>query len=221
VADLVIASLMGAWIVQKIVLSLPGFAGYVLPIVSAANTAAYVTIAALALRIVAETVATHLYPDRLAAVHPAKMPWPSKRRSVLAALFRTALFVFFARMAVTVSWQLAVGALLFLVPQVLKVYERDLPTWPPLQRVVPEKMVKTVVLLFATGLLALWVLEALKDDPHLIDNAFVLLALPGVTIAVMGAFAGEKPDPEFRWRRAAAGTGLLTLGALQAMGKLF
>ena len=64
-ADFVIASLIGAWAVQKIVLALPGLAGAQLPISAHADLAALCVLAALVGRLVFETIAAHLYPRRL------------------------------------------------------------------------------------------------------------------------------------------------------------
>jgi hypothetical protein len=219
-ADVVIASLMGAWIAQKIILSLPGLAGYRLPIAHYANTAAYVILAAVAVRIVLETVAIHLYPQRLATVHADDIPWPSEGRQVLAAMFRTGLFVFFAIVAVGNSWQLVVGAAIFLASQFLFVFERRLPTWKPLQRVVPVGLFKTVLMLFVMSAFAAWALSQLKGSDNLIGDSFVLLALPGTVLALVAAFGGKKPDKPFRWRRAAAGTAVLMLGVMQVLGLL-
>src|SRR5262249_4654935 len=65
-ADFLIASLVGAWAVQQILLALPGFAGVELPIAGHANDAALAILIALVVRMAAETLSAHLYPHRLA-----------------------------------------------------------------------------------------------------------------------------------------------------------
>jgi hypothetical protein len=220
VADFVIASLIGAWAVQQIVRSLPGLAGYELPIADSANQAALAVLIALLVRMAAETLAANLFPERLKAVNPPEIPRPPEGRQVPGALFRAAVFVFVAISVVGSSWQLWVGAVLFLVPQILKIYERRMPVRPSVGRVVPEGLLKVVFMLFLMSACGALVIGALRGSENLIPNAFVLLALPGFALALLGAAAGKLPKQPVTWKGRLGGIVILSLGILQVNGLL-
>jgi hypothetical protein len=85
-ADLVIASLIGAWAVQKLAAAFPGLAGHPLPIATETTPLALAVLIALLARFAVETLVIHLYPERLNRVLPATVPsaggtsgWPRRR----------------------------------------------------------------------------------------------------------------------------------------------
>src|SRR5206468_5867620 len=77
VADFVIASLIGAWVVQKALVALPGLSGYDLPIRAHADEVALWVLGALIIRMTGETLAAHLYPRRLDTVEPRRLRQPT------------------------------------------------------------------------------------------------------------------------------------------------
>ncbi len=219
-ADFVIASLIGAWAVQKIVLGLPGLAGYHLPIAASANTAAIAVLVALVLRMALESVAARYYPARLATVHPAKVPRSGARQRLLATLLRTAVFVFIAVVVVGPSWQLWVGAAFFVVPQVLCVYENHFRNLPSIYRVMPRGLLKLVLMLFFAKLFGSLVLGAIHNSRTAIADAFVLLSLPGLLLSLLDLFGRDGPGITLRWWQRIGGAALLVIGVLQVAGVL-
>jgi hypothetical protein len=221
-ADFVIASLIGAWAVDNIVTALPGLSGYDLPIASHATLISLVVLGALVVRMLGETASAHYYPLRLDRVHHGELDEPGAVHRLGAALLRTAIFVFVAVLIVGESWQLWVAGLLFLVPQIVDVFEERLPKSVSLGRMLPQGLLGIVLILFVTaGLGAL--LLSLKPKAELADS-FVILAIPGALLAVLGGFGEEreKADPSsIGWSTRALGTLLLALGVLQVLGYLF
>lgn len=216
--DVLIASLMGGWAVQKGVGALNGLAGHVLPIAGSADRIALAALAAIAGRIVLESVAGWAYPSRLGAVRPEKLPKPGKAQRLTAIGLRTVMFVFVAVAFLGTPWQLWVGAVLFLVPQVLSVYEDAFPNVPKLFRVLPKRIVKTVFMMFVgtlSGLALAWLLE---DPASRIVNGFVLLSLPGLVFSVIELFGREGDTPEQTWRRELAGGAVVAVGIAAAFG---
>lgn len=217
-ADVLIASLMGGWAVQKSIGALSGLAGHVLPIAGAADRIALAAVAAIAGRIVLETVAGWAFPARLAAVRPEKLPKPGKVQRIAAAGLRTVMFVFVAVPFLGTPWQLWVGALLFLVPQVLSVYEDAFPNAPKLFRVLPKRIVKAVVMMLVgtlSGLALAWLL----DDPAArIVNGFVLLSLPGLVFSLVELFGREGDERTQSWPRELAGGAVVAVGIAAALG---
>ena len=220
-ADFVIASLIGAWAVQKIVLALPGLAGTELPLTAYANTAAYCVLAALVVRLGLETLAAHLYPWRLGSAEPGDLPDPPALQRLGATALRTGIFVFFAYIVVGTSWQLWVGAALFVIPQVLAVYEERVPNSPGLFRALPKGLVELVLmLLVGTAVGALLISTMDENAETFIANSFVLLSLPGFVLSLLQLFGREGDEPRIGWGKRIAGAGLLGVGILAALGLL-
>lgn len=217
-ADFVIASLIGAWAVQKIVLGLPGLAGYKLPIAASANAAAVAVLLALVVRMALESIAARYYPTRLSSVHPAKVPRSGPRQRLLATLLRTAVFVFIAVVVVGPSWQLWVGTAFFLVPQVLCIYENRFRNVPSIYRVMPRGLLKLVLMLFVARLFGAVVLGAIHNNRDAIADAFVLLSLPGLVLSLLDLFGRDGPGITLRWWQRVGGAGLLAVGVLQIAG---
>ena len=191
-ADFIIASLIGAWAVQKIVLALPGLAGIELPLTAYANTAAYAVLAALVVRLGLETLAAHLYPRRLDAAEPGELSDPGALLRLGATALRTVIFVFFAHIVVGSSWQLWVGAALFVIPQVLAVYEERVPNSPGLFRALPKGLVELVLmLLVGTAVGALLISTMDENAETFIANSFVLLSLPGFLLSLLQLFGRD------------------------------
>jgi len=220
-ADFIIASLIGAWAVQKIVLALPGLAGVELEVADYANLAAYCVLGALVVRLGLETIAAHLYPQRLDVAEPGDLPQPSAIQRLGATGLRVAVFVFFASIVVGSSWQLWVGAALFVIPQVLAVYEDRLPNSPALFRALPKGLVELVLMLFVgTAVGALLVDTMDENAATFIANAFVLMAIPGFLLSLLHLFGRDGDEPPIGWGKRLAGVVLLILGILLALGLL-
>ncbi len=218
-ADFVIASLIGAWAVQKIVLALPGLAGVELPLTEYANTAAYAVLGALVLRLCLETVAAHLYPKRLDIAEPGELPDPSALLRLGATALRMVVFVFFAYIVVGTSWQLWVGAALFVIPQALAVFEERMPNSPGLFRALPKGLVELVLMLLVTTAVGALLISTMNENAEtFIANSFVLLSLPGFVLSLLQLFGRDGDEPKIGWGKRIAGVALLALGVLAALG---
>jgi hypothetical protein len=230
--DFVIASLIGAWAVQKLVIALPGLSGYKLAIGSQANEVAVWLLAGLVVRMFGEQLAAHFYPRRLAAVQPRELREPGELQQLWAAVLRTGIFLFIAVVVVGSTWQLWVAGVLFLVPQMMAVFEGRFRKSPALGRLLPEGLVEVLIMLFLlTGLGALLLSTHAKT---LIADSFVLLAVPGALLSILHLFGGDADEAADGAEEAAtgstdrrwwvvqiAGAALLGAGVLQVLGLLF
>lgn len=219
-ADVVIASLVGAWAVQKILQGLPGLAGLDLPIAERADTTALLVLGALALRMAVETVAAHWYPQRLARVQPAELSAPGRGQRLAANLLVLTVFLFVAVSYLGSCWQLYVGGALFVMPGLLGLVAHRFPTVPRLQAVMPKGVPQTVLLLLVGALLGTVILGDLLEGQQLIRTSFVVLALPGFVVAVLELFAGDRDERALRWYQQILGLPVLVLGILLAVGVL-
>ncbi|MEA2222777.1 MAG: hypothetical protein QOH83_1153, partial [Solirubrobacteraceae bacterium] len=217
-ADLVIASLVGAWAVQQIVSALPTLAGKDdLPIAAHADAAALWVLLALAIRIGAETLAAYLYPRRLARVQPRDLPPPRRLQRLAAAVGRAAVFAFVATVVVGSSWQLWVGAALFVVPEILSVYRDRLPQFAWLSRVRPRGLAEVVVVLLVTTGIGALLLSSDYDPRTIVPDGFVILSVPGFILSMLGLFTPDDERP-LGWRHRLAGVPLLALAVAVVLG---
>jgi hypothetical protein len=217
-ADIVIASLVGAWAVQKILQGLPGLSGLELPIADQANTAALVVLAALAVRMMIETLAAHWYPMRLSQVQPAELPGSRVSQYLAAKALTLTIFLFAAVSYVGFCWQLYVGAILFILPQVLELWEDRFPNSPKLHIILPRGIVQIVALLVVGAFVGNLILSNVRHSQELIRESFVLLSLPGFALSLLELAGREGPDRELHWRDQIMGTIVLVTGVLLVLG---
>ena len=219
--DFVIGSLIGAWVVYEVVGALPGLAGLELAIADHATDAAAAVLLALFARMGLETLAAHLYPKRLAIAEPAELPEPGRLQRLNAIALRGALFVLFATIIVGPRWQLWVGTALFIAPQVLGLVEDRLPRWSALGRVLPRGLLELVLVLLVVTALGSLVLQSSDSSASALANAFVILAIPGFALSMLGVFGGEPAERTLSWPVRLGGIAVLALGILLVLGELF
>jgi hypothetical protein len=220
-ADFVIASLIGAWAVNKIILALPGVAGRQLAIAEHADAAAYCVLAALVVRLAAETIAAHLYPQRLDTSEAADVPQPGELQRLGASVLRTALFVFFAHIVVGSGWQLWAAAALFIVPQILAVYEERFPNSPALSGVLPRGLLALVLMLFVVTAVGAVLLDTMNEHSKtFLADTFVILALPGFVLSLLSLFGRTGDEAPIGWGKRVAGLAVLITGVLLVLGLL-
>jgi hypothetical protein len=220
-ADFVIASLIGAWAVNKIILALPGVAGRQLAIAEHADTAAYCVLAALVVRLAAETIAAHLYPRRLDNSEAGDVPQPGELQRMGASVLRTALFVFFAYIVVGRGWQLWAVAALFIIPQILAVYEERFPSSPALSGVLPRGLLELVLMLFVATAVGVLLLDTMDEHSKtFLADSFVILALPGFLLSLLSLFGRGGDEAPMGWGKRIAGLGVLIIGILVVLGLL-
>ena len=217
-ADVVIASLVGAWAVKLIVEGLPGLARLDLPLADSAGAIALIVLAALAVRMVIETVAAHWYPLRLSQVQPADMQDPSNAQRLAAHVLVLGVFVFVAISYLGSCWQLYVGGALFIAPKVLHLVADRLPNSPRLHAVTPHGIVAIVLMLFVGAVVGAIVLGYFSSGQEAIRNSFVLLSLPGLALALLDLFGREGPERELPFRHQLLGIPLVAIGVLLALG---
>ena len=199
-------------------LALPTLSGLDLPVAEQANLAALIVLGALAARMVLETIAAHWYPARLSAVQAPELPGPRTGQRLAAKLITLTIFLFVAASYVGFCWQLYVGGVLFIVPQLLEFFEDRLPNFPKLHTALPQGLVQIVLLLFVTAFLSVLAVDSFQDSQELIRYSFLLLSIPGFVFAVLGLFGREGPKPELRWRHQLAGVLVLAIGVLFVVG---
>ena len=209
VADTVIGTLTAGWAVQKTIGGMPGLSGLDLPIADRAGTIALIAMAAVVTRVLVEEFAAWRYPLRLSAVEKSKMPFAGTRQRIFATGLRTVLFVFLSIAFIGNCWQLWVGAALFLVPQVLSIYERKFPNSERLHGLLPGGIFKTLLMLIVGSFFAKLVFSILSNPDSMLRNGFTLMTIPGLILSALGLFGHDGPDPKWTWPRQFVGLGIL------------
>lgn len=218
-ADFVIDSLIGAWAVHSIVGSLPAMAGVELAIADDASLIAACVLIALVVRLALETLAAHLYPRRLDVSEAGDLPEPGRFQRFGASMVRTTLFVFVAYIIAGSSWQLWTGAALFLIPQILALYEERFPRSRALARALPRGLLEIVLTLLVLAALTALLKNAMDvGSRDFLPNSFVLLALPGFVLSMLSLFGEQPQDEPAGWGKRVAGIVLLAVGVLLVVG---
>jgi hypothetical protein len=216
-ADFVIASLIAAWAIQKMVKGLPGLSGFDLPIGSRADVIALAVLTAMVGRMAIESVAANLYPRRLTQVQPERLPHAPSVQRMAAIAIRTAIFLLVAVAFVGVRWQLFVGATLFVIPQLLSVYEHHFPNFVGLHSRLPKGIVKSVLMLAVGVVFGAVVFHRHRPPAELIADAFVLLSLPGFVLSLLSLLGRDGPERDLHWTARFAGLAVLMAGIFLAV----
>jgi hypothetical protein len=183
-----------------------------LSITTHATKVALIVLGACAFRIVLEAVAVRWYPNRLAEVQPESLPQPIAAQRIAAAGVRTGLLLFVASGFLGWHWQLCVGGLLFLLPQVLSVFEGHIPNSTRVYRLLPRGIVRLVLMLvLGVGIGALVHRTGAQSGNPLLDS-FLFLAIPCAILSGLELFGREGPSPDEGWGRWLAGAGFLGAG---------
>jgi hypothetical protein len=211
-ADVVIVSLIVGWSAKKLVGALPGLAALDFPIAERSGTIALVALGAMALRMGLETIAMWLYPQRLDAVTPSKLPKPGTLHKLVVLMLQTCLFVFVAYAFLGGVWELWAGAALFAVPQVISFQKDHLPNVSWLTRILPGGILKTTLMMIVGTLFAGLVSSRIDDPARFISIGFVVLGFPGLVLTFMSFFGRDGKKWEMNWLYRIGGIAVLALG---------
>jgi hypothetical protein len=220
-ADFIIVSLIGAWVVQRIVLALPGLAGMLLPIDAHANQIALIVLAALVVRLAFETLAAHLYPLRLDSTASDTFPTPPKPVLIGSGAGRTAIYAFLVYVLIGDCWQLYVSSALFFLTQLIWVFPERFPNFTWLYRAVPKGLTQLVVFLYGYTIAWLLMKQYLNPDPAtFFPDVFVGYGLLGLVLPLPLLFGRSGQARQIGWGKRILGLGVLVIAVLQVRGYL-
>jgi hypothetical protein len=221
VFDYVMMPVFVAFAAGSMLKALNGLSG--LEIVSSEDVSNLRWIVALAVivRLASEDVAAHWYPERMRQVQPAKLVSPGKPVTVVSILMRAFVFIMICEPFFGVTTTTIAAAVLLALPQVLKMWEDDLPNFVVINKWFPRGLFR----FFCTLVLGAFLTSQLigsDGGADAVRSSFIWLLLPGVLIGVielLGRSGGNWPNVALRrslgavvWLGAAAMvTGQLTL----------
>ncbi len=216
ITDYALASVLTGWVVQQIVLGLPGLSGLQLPVTIHARVIALWAAGLIILRFAAEDIALRLFPGRLNKLEPEYRE-RTILQQVLATIFKVTIFGVIAGQFIGLSAELFIGVGLFGLPLVMGIFEDKFPKSAALQKWMPTGIIEMLVMTLAGYFLAILVQARYPGARTYVLVSFVLLSLPGLLLKMLALFGKDGAED---WRITKAGKsayrilGVIALGAL-------
>ena len=197
--DYFVAPMLAAWASYQIVGLLPLFAGIALPVEELGQVIPIVVAIAMIFRVTLEELAGRYFPDRTSQVQVTDLPKPPTIQLVISTILRAATFSFIAAALIGVSWHLFVGAFIFVLPNLLALFQSKFPNSRKLYHLMPQGLVNLCVSLWL-GQVALMVITGVfQETPDLAKIGFVLLPIPSLILSILKLFGrhGAEGEPRF------------------------
>lgn len=197
--DLGVAPFIAGWAMQGMISALSSLAGVELPIAAYAGWIGLAVGVCMAIRIVLEEFTAQFFPGRLNAIHPTDTPPPSNIQKSIALAMRAGIFYFVAGAFIGFNVYLAVGTIIFILPNYIGLFQDRFPNYPKLYQFLPAGLPGLAwSLLTASWTLAL-LGRVLGDTPVFAKMSFAILPITSGVFAVL-AMIGRAPLPgDTRW----------------------
>ncbi len=208
VTDYAIAILLTFWTVKKMVEAMDGLARLDLPITDHSTTIATISALALFIRIGLEDIVIKHYPARLKSIYVQIEP-RTVDQQLRNASFRTLTFILMVAPFSGSEINLALGALIFAIPQFTSVLTDD--RLPKFNLYLPRGLMKTVVMIFVMFYLSRWIEGLFDESKEFLKWNFVVMALPGFAFHYL--YAMDR-GANLEWRGSSSGRALYRLGGI-------
>lgn len=216
--DFVIAALVAAYGVEKLVSGLKPLSTLELPVSSHAAAIAIAVLVAVIARYLMETIVVHWYPYRLSQVAMEKAPEPTSLQRHISTIFQTLLFLFVAMPVFGSDWELYAAAVVLWLSAMTAMYPGFLPDVPWVKKLVPGGWVKSVVTLVVGSALAALVAVTIPNKSEELSLGLLIFMVPGVILGLADSFARNAKKFKLDWAGRAGGFAVLVVGVLLAQG---
>jgi hypothetical protein len=199
VFDYVMMPVFVAFAAGSMAKALNGLSGLEVMTPEAIVAVRWTVVIGIVVRLAGEDIARHWFPQRMIAVQPAKLVSPGRMASAGAIVIRSVLFLLVAEPFFGFTWLTVTAAVLLAVPQVLKLWEDDLPNVPALNKWVPRGLFRFLCLLLVGSFLTAWLVGDGGDEA--VRASIVWLLIPGVLFGIIelfGRFGGDWPNVTVR-----------------------
>lgn len=217
--DYLLMPLFLAFAVSSMVKALNGLSGLTLFTPAQIELVRWLVLAAIIVRLLAEDVVVHYFPQRLLSVYPEKLPSQRRSFSLLTASAQFGLFLFVATPYFGLTWRTILVAGIALALNVGKLFENSLPNFPVLYKFLPRGFTMFVTSLIVGAYLNFNLVGNPASQQRLLA-AYVWLAIPGLLATALGLFAREGEDWGQPWRKRLLGFPLWLVGAGMTTGLL-
>jgi hypothetical protein len=194
--DYLVASILTGWVVQQIVLGLPGLSGLQLPITSHARLIALCAVGLIILRFAFEDLSQHLFPQRLSNLEPEYRE-RTLTQEFLAATLKITIFGVIAGRFVGIGIELFIGIVLFAMPLIMGIFEDKFPKSALVQKWMPTGIIEMLVMTLGGYFLAILVADRYPNAKTYVLVSFVILSLPGFILKILALFGKDGADD---WR---------------------
>jgi hypothetical protein len=197
--DYVLAPMLAASAAVQIVGMLPILAGVALPVEELSKVLPIAVAIGMVTRVSLEEIAGRYFPNRVAHVHVDNLPVAPLWQILISNLLRAVTFGFISIALVGVSWHLLVGAVMFVLPNFLSLFQNHLPNSKFLYHVIPKGLTNLCVTLWLGQISLMAITGIFQETPELAKIGFVLLPIPGLIISILKLFArkGYETKPKF------------------------
>jgi hypothetical protein len=216
ITDYLLASILTGWVIQQIVIGLPGLSGLRLPITKDAHIIAIVAVGLVIARFAFEDLSMALFPQRLNALEPQYRE-RTLLQQFLAMALKVTIFSVIAERYIGISVQLFIGIALFTLPLAMGIFSDKFPKSVAVQKWMPTGIIEMLVMTLGGYFLAIAVQNRYPSAQNYVLICFVVLSIPGFVLKILALF-GE--DGARDWKITKFGTiayrilGVIALGAL-------
>jgi hypothetical protein len=190
ITDYLLASILTGWVIQQIVLGLPGLSGLQLPITQHARVIALVAVGLVITRFAFEDISMQLFPQRLIKLEPNYRE-RTITQQLFATIFKVAIFSIVAGRYIGFTTELIIGILLFSLPLIMGIFEDKFPKSTAVQKWMPTGIIEMLVMTLGGYFLALAVQDRYPSARSYILVSFVLLSIPGFILKILALFGEE------------------------------
>jgi hypothetical protein len=194
--DYLVASVLTGWVVQQIVLGLPGLSGLELPITAHARTIALCAVGFIIIRFALEDLSLFLFPQRLAALEPQYRDRTITQEFLTVAL-KVTVFGIVAGKFIGISAELFLGIALFATPLIMGIFEDKFPKSAMVQKWMPTGIIEMLVMTLGGYFLAILVADRYPNARSYVLVSFVILSLPGFVLKILALFGKDSAED---WR---------------------
>jgi hypothetical protein len=150
-------------------------------------------------RVSLEEIAGRYFPDRIAYVQVDNLPKAPLGQVLISTVLRAGTFAFVAAALIGVSWHLFVGAFIFVLPNILALFQSKFPNSRKLYHLMPQGLVNLAVSLWLGQVTLIAITGIFHETPDLAKLGFVLLPIPSLILSIMKLFGrhGYEGEPRF------------------------
>ncbi|MEN9922627.1 MAG: hypothetical protein RIS09_141, partial [Actinomycetota bacterium] len=152
-------------------------------------------------RMLGEDLASNIYPERSKTVIPQQLTSPGKAMTFFGIVLRSIVFVLIAEPFFGITPITITAMLLLALPQVIKIWEDDLPNWQPLHKWLPRGLLRFSLTL-VIGIYLAKILLGSEPSNDVIRNSYIWLLLPGVLFGLLELFGrsgGNWDNLKVKW----------------------
>jgi hypothetical protein len=194
ITDYALGALLTFWVVTKMVAAMNGLAHLQLPITSHGTQLGIIAAVLLVARLTLEDISVEHYPMRLRKLHVEIKP-RTYNEKIRSLIYKVIVFQGMAVPFVESALHLALGSLLFVIPQLSALGLED--KLPKKKIYLPKGVLKTVVMIFVMALAANLIEGAFSTPEAFLKWSFVVMALPGFFLHYLDAVT-DTPDSDWK-----------------------